>query len=455
MRVRLLTALAFTGLGACVTVPNVGSVSPTQMHLSAGKGMVFAEVHILGVFTDGMIAMYAGGHNKGAVNDDAYSVELPPGEYTLDSFTRVSSGGSGGFKGVSVTLTDYTSWEVHRTFTVRAGEVTNLGEIVVLPQATGASGQGQLKYTFVDNSSDAPYLFKARFPQLAASLPQDAMRLAPGDYVRGEELTRLRSYIASTLSQKMPQQRYIAGPAGTLAVVGFDKRKNARVFSLVDTGTTAGLVAGGEDRHYDRFSYRTSDGRVFVLRSGRPQMRSRPEGVDFHYPVYVAGENTAIVATSSFEVFESTDDAVSWNRVVDRQEKDQAWYHRDFGFAHDDKAMFVFRKYPARVVTAALESRQFEVLDIPADVKEIRGLTVLKSEMVLQPMITAWSEKTLNPFYVRARWGGEWQLRHLPLGTCGAISFLDESGARLRTTCGRSTYASNDGGEHWDVVSPG
>src|SRR6185437_7652154 len=177
---------------------------------SSGKGMVFAEVHIVGQFTEGMMAMY-GGHNKGSISDDTYSAELPPGQYTLDSFTRPSGGYSGGFGGVTVTTTEYTSWPVQRTFTIRAGEVTNLGEIVVVPHAVG-SQSGEFNYVFVDNSADAAALFRARFPLLATSMHPEAMQLAPGNYLSADQLKRLRVYIASELSQRAPHLRYIAGP---------------------------------------------------------------------------------------------------------------------------------------------------------------------------------------------------------------------------------------------------
>jgi photosystem II stability/assembly factor-like uncharacterized protein len=192
------------------------------------------------------------------------------------------------------------------------------------------------------------------------------------------------------------------------------------------------------------------------MRAGHPQLRSRPQGVDFHYPVYVAGDNLAIVATSSFEVYRSADDASSWTRVVDRQEKgDEPWYHGDFGFVHDDTTMLVLERSPARVMSSTLEGERFESLTIPAEVKDIREITLLKSGIYLQPRVFAWTLKTPNPFYVRARSGGEWQVRHLPLATCGPISFQDENGTKMRTTCGQASYATADGGEHWSVLNPG
>src|SRR6185437_12048693 len=161
MRLNWLTVLSCVIVSGCLTPPNVGPVSGSATALSSGKGMVFAEVHIVGQFTEGMMAMY-GGHNKGSISDDTYSAELPAGEYTLDSFTRPSGGYSGGFGAVTVTTTEYTSWPVQRTFTVRAGQVTNLGEIVVVPHAIG-SQSGEFNYVFVDNSADAAALFRARF----------------------------------------------------------------------------------------------------------------------------------------------------------------------------------------------------------------------------------------------------------------------------------------------------
>lgn len=445
----LTTVLSCVVMGGCITPSNVGPVSGSASTLSSGKGMVFAEVHILGQFTDGMMATY-GGHNKGAISDDTYSAELPPGQYTLDSFTRSSGGYGGAFNGVTVTTTEYTSWPVQRTFTIRAGEITNLGEIVVVPHAVG-SPSGEFNYVFVDNSADAAALFQARFPLLAASLHPDAMRLAPGNYLSPDQLQRFRAYIATQISHRAWQRRYIAGPAGTLAIVEHDKHR----IRLLDAGTTSGLTGGGEDLAHDRFSYRTTDGRVFVVRGGHPQLRSAPQGVDFHYPVYLAGDKLAVLATSSFDIYTSTDDASTWTRVVTRKDRaDEPWYHGEFGFVHDDTTMLVFERSPARVMFS-LDGQRFQDLQIPAEVKDIREITLLDSGIYLQPRVFAWTRKTPNPFYVRARSGGDWQVRHLPLATCGPIAFLDQNGTKMSTACGQVTYTTADGGEHWSELSSG
>jgi hypothetical protein len=117
-------------------------------------------------------------------------------------------------------------------------------------------------------------------------------------------------------------------------------------------------------------------------------------------------EGLAIVATSSFEIYTSADDGVSWQRVAGPQEKTHPWYHGEFGFAHDDTTMYVFRRYPARVMSASLQDRHFEVLDLPTDVKEIRDLDVLGSQIILQRRAMAWSDKSPQSFLRAAAVGG-------------------------------------------------
>ena len=421
----------------------------------AGNGMVFAEVHMLGHSTaqpiEYMIAMYAG-HSKGGVVDGLYATALPPGEYTLDEFSRYEGGTSSGYGGVNVNMSEYSKWPVHRTFTIRAGEITNLGEIVIMPQT--ASADRKFNIACVDNSADAPYLFKTRYPQLVTALHPDTMYLAPGDYATADQLTRLRAYIASDAWRQAPMLHYFAGPAGTLAMVERDKVRNSPVVKLLDSGTTVGLVAGGEDRAHNRFAYSTFDGRAYEMRSGRAQAQSRPDGVDFHFPIYLAGDHLAVLPASGFTIYTSTDDGVSWNRsgnLIDNKGETGQFTH--YGFAHDEIGMFVYRSYPARIMYSTLDSRQFDAMAIPAEVKEIRNFTVLKSSIVLEPRTMVLTLKTPYPFWVRARSGGDWQLRHLPRGDCGSIYFQDDSGQKVRTACGHTVFGSADGGEHWDVVS--
>jgi hypothetical protein len=89
------------------------------------------------------------------------------------------------------------------------------------------------------------------------------------------------------------------------------------------------------------------------------------------------------------------------------------------------------------------------VVALPQDAKEIGHLTILKSDILLEVKKMAWSAKTLVPFYVRARSGGDWQTHYLPGGTCGPLIVRDNTGKNLRTVCGTAVEATADGGDHW------
>jgi hypothetical protein len=61
----------------------------------------------------------------------------------------------------------------------------------------------------------------------------------------------------------------------------------------------------------------------------------------------------------------------------------------------------------------------------------------------------AWTSKSKVPFYVRAAGASTWETRYLPNAACQAVSFLDEAGTRLGTTCGKERFETTDGGRTW------
>ena len=90
-----------------------------------------------------------------------------------------------------------------------------------------------------------------------------------------------------------------------------------------------------------------------------------------------------------------------------------------------------------RVVYSPVGSPNYELVPLPQDVKEIRHLTLLKSDILIEVRKMAWTAKTPIPFYVRARTGGEWRTHYMPNATCGPLIFLDATGQNVRTACGQ------------------
>ena len=443
---RVAVAGVLAMLAGCLGT-NVRSLPDDTDNLGR-KGFAMAEIHIVGGLADYMDVI-VDQHTKGYVKDDFYAVALSPGTYTMESLSRINGGSSGGFGGVTVTTTEYLNYPINRQFTIRAGEVTNLGEIVILPDPAHRESK-QFNVVNVDNSADAPALLKTHYPKLAGSLRPGALAVAPGNYARGEDLNKLRMYIATVLAEKLNASRYVAGPAGTLARVERDRSGKPAKLQLLDPGMIEGLVGQGEDRAHDRFAYTSNDGRVFVLRAGQIQQRSLPDGVSARSAIFLAGDKNVVIPANRFTLYTSTDDGATWLSYDGAAYKSgEDTPYAEYDFAKDATGFFVYRSYPARVVYSPVGSPSYELVPLPQDVKEIRHLTLLKSDLLIEVRKMAWTAKTPIPFYVRARAGGEWRTHYMPNATCGPLIFLDATGQNLRAVCGQVVDETTDGGEHW------
>jgi hypothetical protein len=413
------------------------------------KGLVVAEVHVVGGTSDFMDVIVTG-HPKGTVHASYYAAALPAGDYTLESLSSLAGGSSGGFGGVSTT-TNYLSYPVNRNFTIRTGEVTNLGQLVLAPDRAHPQSK-QFNAVFIDNSADAPALLKTHYPELVGSLKRGALVLAPGDYVQGEDLRQFRLHIASVLAGSSYSARYVAGPAGTLARVERDRNGKPAKVQLIDSGVIAGLYSGAEDRAHDRFAYASSDGRLFVLRAGKIQQRPVPGGITPRNEIFLAGNSDVVIPTSQFTVYTSNDDGATWTSYAGAAYKPgEASPYGTYDFVKDAVGFFVYRSYPARMVYSPVGSPNCELVTLPKDATEIRRLTILQSDILLEVQTMAWAAKTPIPFYVRARSGGEWKTRYMPGGYCGPLIFPDATGQHLRAVCGQVINETADGGQHWRV----
>lgn len=438
-------------LCSCTSLEKARNVAalPESATNIGNEGMVFAEIHIMAPDGDAANGMnvIVGEHSKGEIRNNSWGVALPAGDYAVEGLSRNSGATSGGFGGVNVTISSYDSYSVHRTFTVKPGEITNLGEIIIVPNPDPAKSR-EFKVFFVDNSSDASSLLKVMYPKLDLASMPSAMTLASGDYVRGDDLTKLRTLIAYVRAQSLPRRHYVVGPAGTLARIDRSKPDSPRV-RLIETGTTLGLAGSSEEMPHDRCAFVSSDRRMFVYRAGHIDMRSLPQGVPSQPDVWLAGDTNIVIGARGFTFFTSADDGMNWSRNDSVADKSDA---TTYNFTQDSAGYFIHYFYPARVVYSPVGTPNFNVVQLPPDTKEIRQLTLTQSGLVLEPMTMVWSAKTRVPFYVRDRDGGEWHSHLLPGGVCQPLQFRDATGKSLRTTCGQVIYESLDGGENWRTL---
>lgn len=421
-----------------------------------GKGAVIAEVHGIGIQTYYM-DVSINHHKKDFVRSSYFAATLSPGEYTLNELSRDAAGPSGGFGGVNVTFHKVTSFPVERHFTVRAGEITNLGELILLRDPRTPNSE-QFVVRTVDNNADARVFLQSHYPKLLASMKPEALTLAPGDYVQGTDLEKLRVYIASTQANQLRASHYVTGPAGTLAAVDHDRTGTPTRVHLIDSGVTAGIVDSAEQLKRDRFAFQTSDGRLFVLNGGHPAQRPLPEGMELRAglsdgQLHLAGDRNIVFVERGLNLSISADDGLTWKYASGGAASPGTY--STTGFGGDNSGYFVFQSYPPRLLHSPLGEPNLQPVPLPPQIREVRRITALDGAVVLEGLTSLLGE-TPAPFFVRAHEGDDWQQRLMPnTPRCAPMQFLDQKGERLRTVCGTAVYASADGGLHWEPQTQG
>jgi hypothetical protein len=426
-------------LCSCVSVDDV--IRPQLPDSLSDKGLVVAEMYGIGLPT--YLDVTINNRRAGFVNGSGYyALPLPPGTYTLNSFSTTTSSSSGGFGGVNVTTSNVTFFPINRSFAVRPGEITNLGEIILFEKTTDPNYVGPFATRVVDNNADTRLYFQTTYPKLLASAKAGTPTLALGDYVQGADLGKMRAVIALALAKKPGGSHYVAGPAGTLAAVDRDKSGKPLHLHLIDAGVMAGIAHAAENRAHDRFAFVTSDGRLFVMRAGKVEQRRAPLTMTALSELYLAGDRDIVISERGLNLYTSIDDGLTWKMAANLTKPGE---FAESGFAEGESGYFVYQSYPARMLYAPIGSSDLQPVSVPPDAKEIRRVTALKSTLVLEIRTMSDSAR----FYVRAIPDGDWQTRHMPKGSCNPIEFENQAGDQLRTTCGPQTYESADGGMHW------
>lgn len=460
MKLGLLPLLTFvlSLLAGCASAPQRPQIPDSVEN----DGLVVAEVQGLGPFgvrndADVYIKGEDKRNNYARLYGNYLVRRLPPGQYTMEEIKQTSPVGPSAIGGGDIMLSKLRL-PTHIDFTVRAGEVTNLGQLLIIPDERNPQGK-RFAVRAVDNSADIRHFLQAYYPKLNASIKKDT--LAPGEYSQGQDLQRLRRYIALKIGGfKSSGVRYVVGPAGTLARLeraGDGSIKNLR---LLDSPITSGLRTQAEQQEYDRFGFISNDSRLFLINAGQVDAVSLP--IDHPVSLFLFRDRGVIITDNKFNLYTSNDNGRSWQHssgaVLDTSEEAPPpvnWFCTNCppkllgGIVEDGNGYYVYHKDPARLVYATYDSAEYQPITLPRDADNIHTLTARQSGLFLEKLISVLTPATAHPFFVRPRGSTEWETRYKPKAFCDRFEFLDDTGQRLRLDCSGDFYESSDGGVNW------
>lgn len=458
MKLGLLPLLTFllSLLSGCISVPTNALTAPQVLHLppairpelpeSIGNdGLVVADVQGLGRLTYfGNAEVIIKGGKRAKLYGHYLVQPLPPGQYAIEALRQTSGPGTTFQQsGVTVMVTNFGTAPIKIDFTVRAGEVTNLGQLLLIPDENDARKK-DFVIGAVDNSADMDYFLRTTYPKLHASLREKT--LAPGKYMQAQDLQRLRRHIALNLGESMASRaRYVAGPAGTLALLDRDPEGSVTNVRLLDSPVRAGLQMQAEQP--DRFGFITDDGRFFLVIGDQVEARSLP--IAHPTRLFLFRDRGVIVVDNKFNLYTSNDNGHNWQQYAGAVVDDSVESWLTGGVAEDRDGYYVYRSLPPRLMHATYGSAEYQPVATPKGAISISGVTERRTGLFLETNITAWLTSTPHPFFFRPVGSHEWETRYKPQAMCKNLEFLDDTGQRVRARCSGEVYDSSDGGVSW------
>lgn len=453
----LLGALCLSLLAGCAPAPKYRPDLPEE--LVSGSGLVVGQV--VGIERLSQWSVYKdvliNNRKRGKVVNGFIAIPLSPGEYTFTSLydeTQTSSG--------TYIYRSTTTLPIKRTFGVRAGEITNLGLLVLYPDPNDKENKKFLRF-FVDNTADMKHFVKTAYPLLAAKLRVDAMALAPGDLIPANLLELLRKDIAmKDVSILGGDAAYVAGPVGTLAEVQKNKGGTFSGIKLIDVPTVSNIQSESSNYKKDRFAFLTTNNRLFLIQNGKVAEKRPPVGLRAG-KVYAFGTDELVIVDDKFEIYTSNDNGEKWQSYLGSVLQDTANVSATAGAS----GYYAYTITPPYALFTAYGRLDFKPVELPTDMKNLSLLRERPVGLFAERASSVWNEKEMRPFFFRAAGRMVWEQRSMPGTNCDYISFLDAEGNSLSTICGemsldlgksggwkagsgnRARYVSSDSGRTW------
>ena len=261
-RVTVLFIVDCPWLRGCVKLPDYRPDLPEN--LISGSGLVVGQVVGIGRLSQWSIYkdVLINDRKRSKVVNGFIAVPLSPGEYSFSSLYDETQSSSGTY------IYRYmTTLPIKRKFTIRPGEVTNLGLLVLYPDPNDKEQKKFLRF-FVDNTADMKHFLKTAYPLLAPKLRVDSMTLAPGDLIPANLLELLRKDIAmKEVAASGGYAAYVAGHVGTLAEPQRDKDGKISGVKLIEVPTVSNIQSDSPNYVKDRFAFLTTNNRLFSSRT--------------------------------------------------------------------------------------------------------------------------------------------------------------------------------------------
>ena len=302
-----------------------------------GKGVVVARIMSTDWgFAVSRNAVISGKKYNNVILKNYLILPLSAGSYSLDAI-----GGQIFLENMgSHTLYTFGTYPIRRNFSIKEGQVTNLGFIFA-----SFGSQGEYKLRNFDNSNSISAYFRKQHPQLYNALSSKRINLAPASYSSNLTLQPIRKQIALQNAAKRfyHDKNVINGIVGTVAIVKRDQNNKIVSIRMVETNTFDEIPHCGESK--TRFACYIPNSRKDRLLVGELAGNARfsdvPKGFSGRAVLYPFGKQGVILTNYNLDLFVSHDGGRNFyhdnrfklNRPVE--------YHFDIEFKSNAEGVYI------------------------------------------------------------------------------------------------------------------
>ncbi len=411
---------------------------------------------------EGQAKLYQNG-----IKDNTITIALAPGEYTMNKVQHTGKS----YGNVIVT----SSFPVGRKFTIKAGQVTNLGLMVLVPYL-----QDKTKFIFhtLDNTADMQEHVKNTHPALYASLPDKNFTISEDGYadrpvkvIGLDKLDEVRKQIAyGKLIFDTPYAvQHVTGAAGTIAKIIYDSNKKISDIKILPTNTledmddcsTYGktvLCSVEPDREKGVFSGKWNNSGKYILvrdeKLERGQFQQKPAG----HALWLVSESGIVIADEHLNIFTSYDYGANWTSYSGAAQK-QAINQGIFGnyVIGYQAGKNGFYLYPhnrnvgnRKIVYTPHNKAEYRNIDFPNDLDQMDTLTESLDTLFAGSAHGILSGVAMYKKVSDAPWE---KIGTLPYG-CRYPRIESKDNISLKAHCitGDNIASSNDAGKTWAMT---
>ena len=415
-------------------VRTIVEVTPESMK---GKGLLVGHVSVSS-FGWGKDINYGSARISGegysrAIKDGYVAIPLLPGNYEFESVSnRVGN--------IINTL------PIKGSFTIKAGEVTNLGEVFLLFDSVGSM---KYRMLYLDNNDDMQAFLRSDYKEVYKTLHKKKLNKADVKYITKDKLSLVRKVALSQEPRYKSNRLYVTGALGSIGKKVFKGSKVTDV-KWVETDTLSNINECGISKIslVCLVPHKTKGDRVFYAKARIQNFYKKPKGFKNGFFANVNNQDIYWV-NDDMSFFRSTDRAKSWvgnNEFRISNLGASSVYTKPGIFLSRKGLYFYSNKKDSTIVYSEYGSGKYKKIKPPVSGEKVRGLIETTKGLYSASERTTFSNGSL---YYKAQGSDDWVKRELPDSSCGYVQLSDYDKDKVKVRCGGKDYTSSDEGKNF------